>query len=401
MRRVRKKDPVPESGGHIPTHAAPPPPDLSPAKGPSPARARPRRVLAGGLHAGRVVAGRVVAGRITGRLRAAGRGVGRGVVAGLGQARVEGARPVGPAQAPPPVGPAQAPQPVGPRWLRHRSAPRRPSTPAPVPHPAGSSVRLFEDDELFPRELEAAVPDYADEEFLGTLSADFRDLDEPVIVVEPGWAATLRRFGRLVVWALPLGALLLALSGMWGWPTPTTEPVGPSPGTWLVFTVFGLLFALVGVLALTALLSTSPGRMWAMLGLGTALAGTVLLVPVLGVMGLARPAMNRLDAQLGPQAAAQLESRLFGGSVSRWLGVGGLILLSIGCLALGCAVLASRLLNRIDGYLLFGVVGVVGAAAYQHWQFLVVIAAMLLLAAGLGLAFTASRLTPDGAAVRE
>jgi len=262
-------------------------------------------------------------------------------------------------------------------------------------------VRLFEDDELFPRELEAAVPDYADEEFLGALSPDFRDLDEPVIVVEPGWAATLRRFGRLVVWALPLGALLLALSGMWGWPTPTTEPVGSSPGTWLVFTVFGLLFALVGVLALTALLATSPGRRWAMLGLGTALAGTVLLVPVLGLMGLARPAMNRLDAQLGPQAAAQLESRLFGGSVSRWLGVGGLILLSIGGLALGCAVLASRLLNRIDGYLLFGVVGVVGVAAYQHWQFLVAIAAMLLLAAGLGLAFTASRLTPDGAAVRE
>jgi hypothetical protein len=277
--------------------------------------------------------------------------------------------------------------------------------PGKVAAPAGSSVSLFEDEDLFadryPDGLEPAVPDYPDEAFLGALSPDFRDLNEPEIVVEPGWAATLRQFGRISVWSLPVGALLLALSGMWGWPTPTTDPVGRSPGTWLVFTVFGLLFALVGVLALTALMSASPGRMWAMLGLGTSLAGTVLLVPVLGVMGLARPAVTRLNAQLGPQVAAQLESRFFGGAVSRWLGVGGLVLLSVGCLALGCAVLASRLLNRIDGFMLFGVVGVSIAAAYAHWQFLVVIAAMLLLAAGLGLAFTAARLTQDGAAVPE
>ena len=34
--------------------------------------------------------------------------------------------------------------------------------------------------------------------------------------------------------------------------------------------------------------------------------------------------------------------------------------------------------------------------AYAHWQFLVVLAAMLALAGALGLAFTASRLNPDG-----
>jgi hypothetical protein len=35
-------------------------------------------------------------------------------------------------------------------------------------------------------------------------------------------------------------------------------------------------------------------------------------------------------------------------------------------------------------------------AAYAHLQFLIVIATMLALAASLGLAFTASRLNPDG-----
>ena len=72
------------------------------------------------------------------------------------------------------------------------------------------------------------------------------------------------------------------------------------------------------------------------------------------------------------------------------------MLLAAGWLCLAVAVLAAGVLNRIDGALLAGTVAVATIAAYAHLQFLVVIAAMLALAAGLGLAFTASRLNPDG-----
>jgi hypothetical protein len=229
----------------------------------------------------------------------------------------------------------------------------------------------------------------------------FADPDEggasPDMVLDNAWVVRLRRFGRGAVWSLPVGALLLALGGMWGWPTSTEATDGKSPGTWLLFTVAGLVCGLFGVLALTALMSESRGRLCALLGLFSAIAGTVMVAPILGVIGLARPAVTRLGNTLGPAVAADLDSRFFGGRVSHWLGVGGLTLLGIGCAALGLAVLLSRTLNRTDGMFLFGVVAVAGLAAFSHFQFLVVIAAMLLLAAGLGLAWTASRLTPDGA----
>ena len=73
-----------------------------------------------------------------------------------------------------------------------------------------------------------------------------------------------------------------------------------------------------------------------------------------------------------------------------------LALLVVGWLALGCAVLASSVLNRVDGYLMVCGVGIAIAAAYASLQFLITISAMVLLAAGLGLCCTASRLTPDG-----
>ena len=79
--------------------------------------------------------------------------------------------------------------------------------------------------------------------------------------------------------------------------------------------------------------------------------------------------------------------------------MGGLILLSVGWLAFGCAVLASGVLNRVDGYLVLCAVAIGVLAAYLSWQFLITVAAMVLLAAGLGLAWTASRLTPDGRVV--
>ena len=197
------------------------------------------------------------------------------------------------------------------------------------------------------------------------------------------------RFARAVTWAFPVGLAVLALAGVWGWPTPTDEGE-QSPGTWLVCTLFGLVLVLIGVLALTALLSLTPGAGWAMAAVVLVLPGTVLLAAVLGVVGLARPAASRLAL------SGRLEGPFFDGAVTRWLAVGGFVLLAAGWLCLAVGVLAAGVLNRIDGALRAGTVAVATIAAYAHLQFLVVIAAMLALAAGLGLAFTASRLNPDG-----
>jgi hypothetical protein len=94
--------------------------------------------------------------------------------------------------------------------------------------------------------------------------------------------------------------------------------------------------------------------------------------------------------------AGSLDGRLLDGAVVRWLGGTGLVLLATGWFVMGCAVLVSGVLNRVDGALLMVGVCVAVGAGYLSWQFLLVIAAMIIVAAGLGLAWTAWRLAPDG-----
>jgi hypothetical protein len=124
-----------------------------------------------------------------------------------------------------------------------------------------------------------------------------------------------------------------------------------------------------------------------------------LLSPVLGLVAVARPSVTRmrLGNQINGPAAATLDDRFFDGTIGRWLGVGGFALLAMGWLAMGFGVLASNVLNRADGFLVLVGIGVAVIAALS-WHFLLVIAAMIMLASALGLSWTASRLTPDGGA---
>jgi Amt family ammonium transporter len=209
------------------------------------------------------------------------------------------------------------------------------------------------------------------------------------------WIQSLR-FARSATWALPVGAFGFALASLWGWPTPTGGPAGLSPAGWLATMLVSLALALLGAVALAALLGATSGRRPAAAALVAMISGTVVFVPVLGLVGIARPAIARLPAQIRPQVAGSLDGWLLDGGVVRWLSVGGLGLLGAGWFLMGCAVLASGILNRTDGVLLIAAVSVAGAAAYQSWQFLLVIAAMIMVAGGLGLAWTAWRLAPDG-----
>jgi hypothetical protein len=215
------------------------------------------------------------------------------------------------------------------------------------------------------------------------------------IVGDARWALSLRNIARIGLWGLPVAALLFAIGGMWGWPEPGQVPGGQSPGTWLVVTIFAMMLGLFGMIALAALVSPTTGRRWGIAALVFTVIGTVLFAPVTGVIGLARPAVSRAENRIGGPAAADLEHRLFDSSVIKWLVVGGLVLLACGWFAAGCAVLACGVLNRVDGFLLLGAVSVAVLGAYLSWQFLLVIAAMMGLAAGLGLSWTACWLSPD------
>jgi hypothetical protein len=210
------------------------------------------------------------------------------------------------------------------------------------------------------------------------------------------WAATFRRFGRFAAWFLPAGVIALAVASIWGWPTPANEPTGASPGTWLVVTLAGLGLWLFGVIGMTALFAATPGRPWSVAAMVSTLVAMVLLLPVVGVVGLARPAVTRTARSIGGDAARDLEARFLDGSVARSLAFGGLVLLGVGVLALGLALLASEVMNRLDGWLMGAGVAVAAIAGFVSWDFLLALAAMVFLAATLGVAWTASRLTPDG-----
>jgi hypothetical protein len=210
------------------------------------------------------------------------------------------------------------------------------------------------------------------------------------------WAETLRRFGRAVVWVLPVGVIGLTLSTIWGWPTLTSEPSGASPGAWLAITALGFALWLIGLTGLSALLATSPGRIWSAVAVIASIAGATLLLPVIGVIGLARPAVGRTSALIGSDAAQSLQAQFLDGTVGRWLTICGAALLGVGGLALAGAILAADVLNRLDGWFVLIGVGVAFAGAYLSWEFLLTIAGMALLAAALGVAWNASRLTADG-----
>jgi len=261
-------------------------------------------------------------------------------------------------------------------------------------------VDLFDLDDMGdPEDPGISTSDYQGSSLIAGLRAPTAAIGPPRRVLgHTAWARSMRRFARATVWAVPAAAICFALGGLWGWPTPHAGPTGQSAGTWLVVTLLGLLFGLLGTVSLTALLAATTGRRWALVALLFVAAGTVFFAPVVGLVGLARPSVTSIAGQISADAATNLEAAFFDGSVGRWLGVGGLTLLAVGWLALGCAVVASRVLNRVDGWLVLVAVAVAVGAAYLSWQVVFVIGSMLLLAAGLGLAWSASRLTQDGIA---
>jgi hypothetical protein len=185
-------------------------------------------------------------------------------------------------------------------------------------------------------------------------------------VREVVWIWSVRRYARLALWALPAAALL------YGW---TTLGIDTPPGPLIVVLAAGWLAA-IAMIALAGLLAGSRTRRSALTGLLLGLAGLMLALPL--------EALPPGTAAAGsPLTVEQLRTASFVAAA----------LMGAGWLLLGWAVFRSKLVNPADGVLLMLAAMAIGAGTYAR-QPLPTVGALLLLAAGTGLAWTGGRLIP-------
>lgn len=197
--------------------------------------------------------------------------------------------------------------------------------------------------------------------------ADGTRADHGVLPVrEAVWIWSVRRFARIALWALPIAAVA------YGW---TTFGNVSRPEQFYAVLAAAWL-SLIAMVAIAALLAGSRTRRPAIAGLLLGFAGTIMLLPLMA---------------LPPDTA------LAGGTVSAdrvgALGILAATITGTGWLLLGWAVLRSKLLNPADGILLMLAAVSVGAGTFPVDP-LPTVGALLLLAAGTGLAWTGSRLLP-------
>jgi hypothetical protein len=180
------------------------------------------------------------------------------------------------------------------------------------------------------------------------------------------WIWSVRRYARLALWALPASAVL------YGWLTLGAHGL---PGPLAVGLLAGWL-ALIALIALAGLLAGSRTRRSALAGLLVTLAGAVLLVPLTGL----------------PEDTVVASAPLAAGHVTD-LRTGAVVISAAGLLLLGWAVFRSKLVNPADGVLLMLAAVAIGAGTVMS-QPVPTVGALLLLAAGMGLAWTGGRLVP-------
>jgi hypothetical protein len=185
-------------------------------------------------------------------------------------------------------------------------------------------------------------------------------------VREAVWIWSVRRYARTALWALPIGAAL------YGW---STLGVATPPGP-LVVRLAALWLSTIAMIALAGLLAGSRTRRSALTGLLIGLAGVMLLLPITALPPGVTPADIALPAGTVRTAA------LVAAAVT---GAGGLLL--------GWAVFRSKLVNPADGILLMMAAVSIGAGSHAVKP-LPTVGALLLLAAGMGLAWTGNRLIP-------
>ncbi|MEU4564939.1 hypothetical protein AB0F72_41720 [Actinoplanes sp. NPDC023936] len=190
--------------------------------------------------------------------------------------------------------------------------------------------------------------------------------NHPLPVRDAVWIWSVRRYARLALWALPLAAVL------YGW---LTLGVSSAPGPLAVRLVAGWL-ATVALIALAGLLAASRSRRCALTGLLLTLAGSTTLVPLAAL----------------PADAVVASAPIMTGRVPDFVAAAGAIT-GMGLLLLGWAVFRSRLVNPADGILMMLAAVAIGSESLTAKP-IPTVGALLLLAAGMGLAWTGGRLLP-------
>jgi Amt family ammonium transporter len=185
-------------------------------------------------------------------------------------------------------------------------------------------------------------------------------------VREAVWIWSVRRYARVSLWALPIGA------GLYGW---STLGIATPPSPVLLGLAAGW-FCAVAMIGLAGLLAGSRTRRSAIAGLLIGMAGFAMLLPLAALPVGTGP--DGIGLSAGQVHTASLVAAAVAGT---------------GWLLLGWAVFRSKLVNPADGVLLMLAAVSIGAGSHAVRP-LPTVGALLLLAAGMGLAWTGSRLIP-------
>ncbi|WP_422774289.1 hypothetical protein ACN28C_16320 [Plantactinospora sp. WMMC1484] len=186
---------------------------------------------------------------------------------------------------------------------------------------------------------------------------------------DASWAWSLRRLARLAVWSLPGYAIVygsVTLVGAGNAPFLTQQRPGHLLG-WIGALWLGLL----ALMALASLLVSTRTRGIGLAGLLVAVAGTMLVLPFGGL----------------PDDTAAF------GRAGQVIAVSGGLLYSLGWWLTGMAVHRSGVFSRSDGALLMIAAPLLGAGGMLA-SALHALGAVLVLAAGVGIAWRARRLVP-------
>ncbi len=212
------------------------------------------------------------------------------------------------------------------------------------------------------------------------------DVEEPVLAPSGRYARTLRRFGRYAAFAVPAYAIVTGLATLRDRPR---VPLDADWRQWGLVMATGFL-ALVSFTALVALLAGTAGRRFAIAGLLAGFAGTVVLLPT-GSLTPQAPAAGKHLVR-GDWARVVIADGLRGKTAAIVV-LAGAGLLILGWWLLAVAVVRSRLLARTDAAFMIIAAPLLYLGGFGL-RMVPTIGALLLLAAGMGVACTAARLTP-------
>ncbi|WP_329102032.1 hypothetical protein OG792_22710 [Micromonospora sp. NBC_01699] len=197
----------------------------------------------------------------------------------------------------------------------------------------------------------------------------FEEGAEPQPATDATWAWSLRRFARGAVWILPGSAVLYGIVTLVGDGAAPASADGHSFP--LVLWVLATWLGLLGLMAVTGLLVTARSRGTATAGLLVALVGAMLMLPFAGL----------------PE-----QTSLYGGG-ARALTLVGASFYTLGWVLSGWAVLHSGVFSYSDGWLLMFAAPMIGVGG-MLFGLLQTLGALLVLAAGIGVAWRAGRLVP-------